>query len=670
MSASSEGLALGTVARPRAATVLHAGIVQVARAVGRISARAPAERHGHLAASGLFDAAYYLAELAARGHRAGTMSPVEHYAAIGDALGVPPHPLFDAHHYRETYPDIAGSGMSGLGHYLEHGAREGRSPHPLFDVAHVTRQVGRTAGNPLLAYIAARPGTVQPHPDFDEAYVLRQRPAFAEAGEPVLASFLRAGGTTLNPSRDFDSFSYVRAYPETRALNPFYHFVRYGRREGRSATPVAVSLGAIVGQVMRAAALDADVLPPHTDVFALGTRLSLDGGGECLDLFRALKAGLGAGGVSRVFFLPEMRIGGAERVLANIVDGLLRLVPGETIGVVVTDSAEPGAEHWLPRHPGVRIVNVHDRFRACRREDALRTVASYLQVCGAKDVYALNSHVGWSLFETHGNALSACMRLHGFAFCYDYDAHGRRAGYAWTHLRQAIRHLSSVITDNTRLPVEFARDLRLTPRDAAKFVVLFQPAEAVRDAAGESRPPHDLDRLRRPCVLWAGRFHRQKNLPLAVEVARLLPDVDFVFAGGGAGSDVLSGVAIPPNAAFTGPYDGFRDLPAGRAQALLHTAEWDGLPNVLLEAAAAGIPLVARSVGGVPDLVNDATGWAVPADAGPAAFADALRAVLSDARERERRLSAMRSCIERRHTPAAFTAALSAHLRSLDGARA
>ena len=54
MSASSEGLALGTVARPRAATVLHAGIVQVARAVGRISARAPAERHGHLAASGLF----------------------------------------------------------------------------------------------------------------------------------------------------------------------------------------------------------------------------------------------------------------------------------------------------------------------------------------------------------------------------------------------------------------------------------------------------------------------------------------------------------------------------------------------------------------------------------------------------------------------------------------
>jgi glycosyltransferase involved in cell wall biosynthesis len=47
---------------------------------------------------------------------------------------------------------------------------------------------------------------------------------------------------------------------------------------------------------------------------------------------------------------------------------------------------------------------------------------------------------------------------------------------------------------------------------------------------------------------------------------------------------------------------------------LVQTSDWEGLPNVVLEASAAGVPVVATDVGGVREIIADAvTGHVVPA---------------------------------------------------------
>jgi glycosyltransferase involved in cell wall biosynthesis len=62
----------------------------------------------------------------------------------------------------------------------------------------------------------------------------------------------------------------------------------------------------------------------------------------------------------------------------------------------------------------------------------------------------------------------------------------------------------------------------------------------------------------------------------------------------------------------------------------------EGLPMSVLEAMAAGVPVVATAVGGVPELVSDAeTGILVP-PRDPAALARALGALAADADLRER----------------------------------
>jgi glycosyltransferase involved in cell wall biosynthesis len=105
---------------------------------------------------------------------------------------------------------------------------------------------------------------------------------------------------------------------------------------------------------------------------------------------------------------------------------------------------------------------------------------------------------------------------------------------------------------------------------------------------------------------------------------------------------------------------GFRpDLPAlvPGLDLLAHPAGREGLGLALLEAASAGVPVVACAVGGVPDVVsNGETGVLVPrGDA--ATFGQALRALLASPDERARLGAAARRHVERRFDTARLVAA-------------
>jgi glycosyltransferase involved in cell wall biosynthesis len=68
------------------------------------------------------------------------------------------------------------------------------------------------------------------------------------------------------------------------------------------------------------------------------------------------------------------------------------------------------------------------------------------------------------------------------------------------------------------------------------------------------------------------------------------------------------------------------------ADVLMHPSEVDAFPTVLLEAMAAGLPVVATAVGGIPEIVGDGeTGLLVSAPAQPDELAQALERILDPA---------------------------------------
>ncbi len=73
----------------------------------------------------------------------------------------------------------------------------------------------------------------------------------------------------------------------------------------------------------------------------------------------------------------------------------------------------------------------------------------------------------------------------------------------------------------------------------------------------------------------------------------------------------------------------------------------DGIPVALLEAMAAGVPVVTTPVSGIPEIVDEAVGWLVPPD-DPDALRAALRAALDDPAEAERRGRAGRARLAER----------------------
>jgi glycosyltransferase involved in cell wall biosynthesis len=144
-------------------------------------------------------------------------------------------------------------------------------------------------------------------------------------------------------------------------------------------------------------------------------------------------------------------------------------------------------------------------------------------------------------------------------------------------------------------------------------------------------------------VLAAGRLSPEKGFHVLVDAARDVlrsnPNVGFVLFGEGkerrrleravAGHGVSDRFVLP---GFASDLDTL--LPG--ADLVVVPSFTEGLPNVALEAAAAGVPVVATAVGGNPEVVVDgSTGRLLPAG-DPAALAAEIIAIVSDAGTRTR----------------------------------
>jgi glycosyltransferase involved in cell wall biosynthesis len=130
-------------------------------------------------------------------------------------------------------------------------------------------------------------------------------------------------------------------------------------------------------------------------------------------------------------------------------------------------------------------------------------------------------------------------------------------------------------------------------------------------------------------------------------------DVGFVLIGDGPMEQTLRQRAADNGLAGRLVFAGFRkdvDQLVPHAACLVQSSLTEGMPNVVLEAMAAGVPVVATAVGGTPELVEDRkTGVLVPpGDARP--ITKWLRKVLAD-----RELAAAMGAAGRQRVKAHFT---------------
>ena len=160
----------------------------------------------------------------------------------------------------------------------------------------------------------------------------------------------------------------------------------------------------------------------------------------------------------------------------------------------------------------------------------------------------------------------------------------------------------------------------------------------------------------RPEVLRVGMVarmnHRYKNhegfLRIAAEIHKQMPKVEFVLAGDGPLRTDLerraSDLGLGDRVIFLGDR---RDIPAVLASldVAVLTSESESLSNVILEAMAARLPVVAYDVGGNSELIDGQRGILVAAGS-ERQFADETLRLLSDADLRRRQGENARRFVE------------------------
>jgi glycosyltransferase involved in cell wall biosynthesis len=225
-----------------------------------------------------------------------------------------------------------------------------------------------------------------------------------------------------------------------------------------------------------------------------------------------------------------------------------------------------------------------------------------------------------------------------------------------------VHHFTRVYERNVDLVIAPSRYLceRLVEGGfSPRRVRLLPNAIAVSDYRSQPNPGDYL--------LFVGRLSYEKGLPTLIDAARRVPGVPLWIVGDGPLCDILRQQASDhPNLRFLGrrPPHEVRSLLEGCRALVLSSEVPENCPLSILEAFATGKPVIATSVGGVPELFEESVGVVVPPGQ-PEALAAAMSQLWSD-RDRCRHLGLQaRRYAESRHDLSDYVAALEAVYESL-----
>jgi len=229
-----------------------------------------------------------------------------------------------------------------------------------------------------------------------------------------------------------------------------------------------------------------------------------------------------------------------------------------------------------------------------------------------------------------------------------HDFYARECGYfaqAW--VRNILRNATRII---------------VLSRHGQDEVHKIEPGARVTIIRNPMNVPDRIPPLRRPgrTVLFLNWLDEEKGIYDLVraipEILRAVPEADFILAGAGEIDSIrhlMSSLNIESAVELPGWVEGSeKDDLLRAADVFVLPSYYEGMPMGVLESMACGIPVVATSVGGVPDVIEDHINGLLVEPRQPEALARAIITVLTDDALRSRLREAAHDDVRRRYSPA------------------
>jgi glycosyltransferase involved in cell wall biosynthesis len=349
-----------------------------------------------------------------------------------------------------------------------------------------------------------------------------------------------------------------------------------------------------------------------------------------------------------IFFYTDSRVlGGAENAMFMLLESLLLESPDRGWRPTLLLDDAPGAELLAERAAAlevpVRLVGpLPLGLAGARRVPALARLLRRER----PDVF--HAHMSSPVACKWGLAAAVLARVPavlGTVQVGGYEPPDRSA-------RRQLRALARGVDRYLAVSRDIARELveRLGwPEE--KIEVVYNAVDVGRVEV--SAPPGLREQLgggeTRPLVLTPARLDAQKGHDVLFEAIARVPDAVFVLAGEGPERERLEALAarlgIAGRVRFLGRRDDVPQLLAA-CDVFALPSLYEGSSLAVLEAMAAGAPIVSSAIGGTDELIDDGRSGLLVAPGDPEALAQALRRVLGDPELRESLAAAARERVQ------------------------
>ena len=377
---------------------------------------------------------------------------------------------------------------------------------------------------------------------------------------------------------------------------------------------------------------------------------------ELFKQYRIVAKTLQFNNYSYVMILPWLIHGGIDLFATNYLNSLAEISPNQHILSFLTN----GTHHSFTKEElglagNVDLINLPELFEVDAEMPSLATnlIYSFINTFKPSRVHIMSSQTGYHCLEKYGKGIrDGKAKIIYSSYNYIIGPKGDYLGYAVQNLPRVYQPGDTITTDNLAYKKLCVEHYGFLEEDILVHHQLF-------NINPNNMPtPTSKDGLR---ILWAAHVRPEKNPEVMPKVAKALQndkvDVDcygfFSPIHWPDGKNPLD--TNLENLHYKGEYSNFfNDIDLKKYDLFLFTSHTEGTPNVIIEAALAGLPIVSSRVGGIPDIITDEKVLVKDTHSADE-FIEKTKHVLFNLAESRKKATALQKELFKKHSKSNFT---------------